>query len=72
MKKRWLKPAKIEVKQTLRLSKRERIIKSNVMDIIENHVIQNKKEPLPVANQRGDDGLDYPNSFTVNTLERVY
>ena len=65
MEKHWLKPAKIEVKETLRLSKHERIIKSNLMDIIE-------KELLPIVNERTDDGLDYPNPFTVNTLERVY
>ena len=57
---------------TLKSSKRKRISKSNVMDIIKSRGIRSETELLALANERADDGLDDLKTFIADTLEHVY
>ena len=67
MEKRCSKQAAFEVQQTLKSSKRKRISKSNVMNIIKNRGIRSETELLALANERADDGLDDLKTFIANT-----
>ena len=72
MEKRRSKQATSEVQHTLKSSKRKRISKSNVMDIIKSRGIRSETELLALANERADDGLDDLKTFIADTPERVY
>ena len=67
MEKRCSKQAAFEVQQTLKSSKRKRISKSNVMNIIKNRGIRSETELLALANERADDGLDDLKTFIANS-----
>ena len=72
MEKRRSKQATSEVQHTLKSSKRKRIRKSNVIDIIKNQGIRSKTELLALANERADDALDDLKTFIADTPEHVY
>ena len=72
MEKRRSKQAASEVQHTLKSSKRKRISKSNVMDIIKSRGIRSETELLALANERADDGLDDLKTFIAGTPERVH
>ena len=66
------KQAASEVQHTLKSSKRTRIDKSKVIDIIKYRGIRSITELLVLSNERADDGLDNLKTFTADTPERVY
>ena len=72
MEKRRSKQAASEVQHTLKSSKRKRIRKSNVIDIIKDQGIRSKTELLALANERADDALDDLKTFIADTPEHVY
>ena len=67
MEKRCSKQAASEVQHTLKASKRKRISKSNVMNIIKSRGIRSETELLALANECADDGLDDLKTFIADT-----
>ena len=69
MEKRRSKQAVFEVQQTSNSSKRKRISKSNVMDIIKSRGMRSETKLLALANERADDGLYDLKTFIADTAE---
>ena len=70
--KRCSKQAAFEVKQALKSSKRLRLSKSNVTDIIKSRGIRSETDLLVLANEHADDGPDDLKTFIAGIPERVY
>ena len=72
MKKYRSKQAEFQVQQALKSSKRKRVSKSNVLDIIKSCGIRGETGILAFAYKRVDDPLGDLKTFIADTLERVY